>query len=167
MTAIEVSLTAWIRAATINWQYKECFYFKRCDTKGEKVSHTRVLIVLTHHTTWFISLGWNSLLQFFQEFASVILCKGWFEILTSSMEVGTFSRLALLVIIIIKQAYLFCWNLNIMHPYKQPVNNYYSSVFTVSFYFFFNLQIFGYNSCSWFLNFLIRLRLQYWWRWQY
>ena len=37
-----------------------------------KVSHTRVLLVLTHHFTWFISLDWNGLFQFFQEFACII-----------------------------------------------------------------------------------------------
>ena len=38
-----------------------------------KVFHTRVLMVLTHQTTWFISLGWNSLRQFFQEFLALLV----------------------------------------------------------------------------------------------
>ena len=61
-----------------------------------KVSHTRVLLVLTHHTTWFISLGENGLLQFFQEFSSIIM------------------SLFLALLVIIKLLYLFFfWNLNI------------------------------------------------------
>ena len=44
-------------------------------------------------------------LFFFQEFAFIIPFKAWFEILTNSKEVGTFSSLSLPVII--KQTYLF------------------------------------------------------------
>ena len=76
----------------------------------EKVCE-RVLLVLTHHTTWFISLGWNSLLLFFQEFVSIIPFMAWFEILTNSREGVTFSSLSLTVII--KQTYLFLKNLNV------------------------------------------------------
>ena len=44
-------------------------------------------------------------LFFFQEFAFIIPFKAWFEIITSSKEVGTFS--SLLLPVIIKQTYLF------------------------------------------------------------
>ena len=71
----------------------------------------KVLLVLTHHTTWFISLGWNSFLLFFQEFAFIILFMAWFEILTNSRKGVTFSSLSLPVII--KQTYLFLKNLNV------------------------------------------------------
>ena len=71
----------------------------------------KVLLVLTHHTTWFISLGWNSFLLIFQEFAFIILFMAWFEILTNSRKGVTFSSLSLPVII--KQTYLFLKNLNV------------------------------------------------------
>ena len=70
----------------------------------------RVLLVLTHHTTWFSSLGWNSLLLFFEEFASIIPFMAWFEMLMNSREAVTFSSLSLPVIA--KQTYLFLKNLN-------------------------------------------------------
>ena len=70
----------------------------------------RVLLVLTHHTTRFISLGWNSLLLFFEEFA-IIPFMAWFEILTNSRERVTLSGLSLPAII--KQTYLFLKNLNV------------------------------------------------------
>ena len=68
----------------------------------------RVLLVVTHHATRFISLGWNSLLQFFPEFASIIPFTPWFEILTNSREGGHFFKS-----IIVKQTYLFLKNLNV------------------------------------------------------
>ena len=71
----------------------------------------RVLLVLTHHTIWFISLGWNSLLLFFEEFASIIPFMAWFEMLTNSREEVTFSSLSLPVTI--KQTYFFLKNLNV------------------------------------------------------
>ena len=71
----------------------------------------RILMVLNHHTTWFISLGWNALLLFFQEFSSIILFMAWFEILTNSREGITISSQSLPVII--KQTYLFLKNLNV------------------------------------------------------
>ena len=74
-------------------------------------SEKDALLVLTHHTTRFILLGWNSLLLFFQEFAYIIPFKAWFDILTNSRKSSTFSSIKLPVII--KQAYLLFWDLNV------------------------------------------------------
>ena len=70
--------------------------------KTEKYLTQDFLLSLTHHTTFF-SLDWKSLFKLFQEFPSIIPCKAWFEILSSSKEGGAFSSLALFVII--KQSY--------------------------------------------------------------
>ena len=70
----------------------------------------KIFLVLTRHITWFIWLGWNSLLLFFQEFESMIFFKAWFEIPTNSSQGGIFSSLAFSAVI--KQTYLFK-NLNV------------------------------------------------------
>ena len=67
------------------WNICEAKYFttlwheKLKDMSSFEKVWERVLLVLTHHPTWIISPDGNSLLLFFQEFASIISFIAWFD----------------------------------------------------------------------------------------
>ena len=71
----------------------------------------RVLLVLTNHTRWFISLGWNNLLVFFQNWLLSFLLQHGLKFWPIQEKGVSFSISSLAVII--KQTYLFLKNLNI------------------------------------------------------
>ena len=102
------------------WQNKISIHLSKIPKKYKKkkliwfLSYI-VLLISTHHTTWFIFLGWYIFLLFFQEFASIIRSEQRFEILAKSRERGYIFKVYHLLLTFIWNILYWMLNVPIFH----------------------------------------------------